>query len=157
MKKIYDNIAQTVGNTPLVRLNRITADCQAQVVAKLESFNPLGCVKERIAVSMVEADGYLRVLVYWFIGALVDKVSLYSCAVDGNLSCTDFAADFTEAEIHTDLDLITRAGERGGIESYNGRLFMSYTAATEAYLAWCRLGATTCSAAADFTRVKIAD
>lgn len=55
MGMIYDNIAQTVGRTPLVRLNRIAEGCKAQVVAKLESFNPLGCVKERIAVSMIEA------------------------------------------------------------------------------------------------------
>ncbi len=55
MRGIYDDITATVGNTPLVRLNRITHGLQAQVVAKLESFNPLGSVKDRIAVSMIEA------------------------------------------------------------------------------------------------------
>jgi cysteine synthase A len=54
MGKIYDDITQTIGQTPLVRLNRITEGCQATVVAKLESFNPLGSVKERIALSMIE-------------------------------------------------------------------------------------------------------
>ena len=44
---------QLVGNTPLVRLNRITDGMKAEVVAKLESFNPLGSVKDRIAVSMI--------------------------------------------------------------------------------------------------------
>ena len=55
MGRIYDDITQTIGNTPLVRLNRITKGSVAQIVAKLESFNPLSCVKDRIGVSMIEA------------------------------------------------------------------------------------------------------
>ena len=55
MEKIYDGITQTIGRTPLVRLNRVTEGCQATVIAKLESFNPLGSVKDRIALSMIEA------------------------------------------------------------------------------------------------------
>jgi len=55
MARIYDDITQTIGNTPLVRLNRIVAGIPAQVVAKLESFNPLSSVKDRIGVSMIEA------------------------------------------------------------------------------------------------------
>ena len=55
MTKIFDDITQTIGNTPLVRLNKITKNCVAQVVAKLESFNPIHCVKERIGLSMIEA------------------------------------------------------------------------------------------------------
>ena len=55
MAKIYGDITQTVGNTPLVRLNRVTKDSVAQVVAKLEFFNPLASVKDRIGVSMIEA------------------------------------------------------------------------------------------------------
>ena len=44
---------ELVGNTPLVRLNRITEGVKAEVVAKLESFNPLGSVKDRIGVAMI--------------------------------------------------------------------------------------------------------
>ena len=55
MGKIYDDITKTVGNTPLVRLNRVTEGLQATVVAKVEYFNPLGSVKDRIGVSMIEA------------------------------------------------------------------------------------------------------
>ena len=55
MARIYGDITQTVGNTPLVRLNRVTKDSAAQVVAKLEFFNPLSSVKDRIGVSMIEA------------------------------------------------------------------------------------------------------
>lgn len=63
MAKIYDDITQTVGNTPLVRLNRITEGGATQVVAKLETFNPLSSVKDRIGVSMIEAgekEGLIR-------------------------------------------------------------------------------------------------
>jgi cysteine synthase A len=55
MGRIYGDITQTVGNTPLVRLNRMGKGSGAQVVAKLESFNPLSSVKDRIGVSMIEA------------------------------------------------------------------------------------------------------
>jgi len=51
---IYDNITQTVGNTPLVNLNRIAGGLEATVLVKLESNNPLGSVKDRIGVAMVE-------------------------------------------------------------------------------------------------------
>lgn len=54
MSKIYEDITKTVGNTPLVKLNRITEGCHATVLAKVESFNPLSSVKDRIALSMIE-------------------------------------------------------------------------------------------------------
>jgi cysteine synthase A len=54
MAKIYDNITATIGNTPLVRLNRLTSGAGATVLAKLESFNPLSSVKDRIGVAMLD-------------------------------------------------------------------------------------------------------
>jgi cysteine synthase A len=52
--KIYDSITQLIGNTPLVRINRVAPEGAAEVVAKLEAFNPLSSVKDRIAISMIE-------------------------------------------------------------------------------------------------------
>ncbi|MEN6475144.1 MAG: cysteine synthase A [Syntrophaceae bacterium] len=59
---IYDDIAQTIGNTPLVRINHLSKGLKATILVKVESFNPLGSVKDRIAVAMIEAaekDGHI--------------------------------------------------------------------------------------------------
>ncbi len=53
---ILDNITKTCGNTPLVRLNNININYQAEILAKTEFFNPMGSVKDRIALAMIE-DG----------------------------------------------------------------------------------------------------
>src|SRR5438445_7675318 len=53
--KIYDDITQCIGHTPLIRLRRVVGDAKATVVAKLESFNPLWSVKDRIGVAMITA------------------------------------------------------------------------------------------------------
>ena len=53
--KYHSTISSTIGATPLVRLNRINADADAEIFAKLEFFNPLGSVKDRIAAAMIEA------------------------------------------------------------------------------------------------------
>ncbi|MCP4537461.1 MAG: cysteine synthase A [Chloroflexi bacterium] len=55
MARIYDDISKTIGNTPLVKLNRVAEGLQATVLVKLESFNPLSSVKDRIGVNMIEA------------------------------------------------------------------------------------------------------
>ncbi|MFQ5518630.1 MAG: cysteine synthase A [Mariprofundus sp.] len=52
---IYNNAAETVGNTPLVRLNRIGADLDVEIIAKCEFYNPLNSVKDRIGKAMIEA------------------------------------------------------------------------------------------------------
>ncbi len=54
MGRIYSDITWTIGNTPLVRLNNITKGLHADVVVKVESFNPMGSVKDRIGLAMIE-------------------------------------------------------------------------------------------------------
>ncbi len=55
MARIYDDVTQLVGNTPLVRLNRLTEGAGATVVGKLEFYNPASSVKDRIGVSIIDA------------------------------------------------------------------------------------------------------
>ena len=55
MGRIYNNIIETIGRTPLVKLNRITKDIEPNIYAKLEAFNPGASVKDRICMSMIEA------------------------------------------------------------------------------------------------------
>jgi cysteine synthase A len=63
MARVYADVTKTIGNTPLVKLNRVAEGLEAMVLAKLESFNPLGSVKDRIGVNMIEAaerEGLIR-------------------------------------------------------------------------------------------------
>ena len=55
MGRIYNNIIETVGRTPLVKLNKVTAGVDATILLKCEFFNPLGSVKDRIGMAMIEA------------------------------------------------------------------------------------------------------
>ena len=62
MTKTFNSIAQTIGRTPLVRLNSVTGDCPVNIFAKIESSNPMWSVKDRIGKAMIEtaeADGKL--------------------------------------------------------------------------------------------------
>ena len=52
---VYDDITQTFGNTPLIKLRRVVGNTKATVIAKLENFNPLWSVKDRIGVAMIDA------------------------------------------------------------------------------------------------------
>ncbi|MFO0937432.1 MAG: cysteine synthase A [Gemmataceae bacterium] len=60
--KVYDTITETIGGTPLVKLRRVTSGCLGNVIAKLENFNPLWSVKDRIGVAMIE-DGEAKGLI----------------------------------------------------------------------------------------------
>ena len=53
--KIYDNITQAIGHTPLIRLQRVVGNAKATVAAKMESFNPMSSVKDRIGLAMIQA------------------------------------------------------------------------------------------------------
>jgi cysteine synthase A len=62
MARIYENLAETFGNTPLVKIPRLAKNIPATILVKMESFNPAGSVKDRIGVAMIEAaerDGRL--------------------------------------------------------------------------------------------------
>ena len=62
---IYENITELIGNTPIVKLNRLVPEGAADVYVKLEAFNPGSSVKDRIALSMIEkaeADGLIKPL-----------------------------------------------------------------------------------------------
>lgn len=63
MSKTYNDITETIGNTPLVKINRVNPNPNVTILAKLESFNPLSSVKDRIGVSMIDAaekNGFLK-------------------------------------------------------------------------------------------------
>ena len=63
MARIFDDITKTVGNTPLVRINRLNTEKNVTVLVKIESFNPLSSVKDRIGVALIEAaerDGLIK-------------------------------------------------------------------------------------------------
>ncbi|MBS1773670.1 MAG: pyridoxal-phosphate dependent enzyme [Bacteroidetes bacterium] len=53
-KRVYDNVLQTIGNTPLIRLNKVTADIPCPVYAKVDFFNPGNSIKDRMAIKMLE-------------------------------------------------------------------------------------------------------
>lgn len=54
LKRLYNNVVELIGNTPLIKLNRISEENSAEIFVKLESFNPAGSVKDRIALNMIE-------------------------------------------------------------------------------------------------------
>jgi cysteine synthase len=55
MARIANLISELIGNTPLLKLNRVTEGCKGEILVKLESFNPCGSIKDRVGVAMIEA------------------------------------------------------------------------------------------------------
>ncbi|MBF0147152.1 MAG: cysteine synthase A [Magnetococcales bacterium] len=55
MANIYDNITETIGRTPIVRIQRLTSGLEIELMAKVEAFNPMGSLKDRIGLAMIEA------------------------------------------------------------------------------------------------------
>lgn len=63
MTKIYDDITKTIGNTPLVRINRLNTAKEVNLLAKVESFNPLSSIKDRLGLALIESaerDGLIK-------------------------------------------------------------------------------------------------
>ena len=60
-RAIPDNLADIFGNTPMVWLTRVAPECGAELVAKLEAYNPAGSVKDRIGIAMVDAEAEGRI------------------------------------------------------------------------------------------------
>ena len=58
MSRIYQNITELIGQTPIVKLNNLVPEGAAEVYVKLEAFNPGSSVKDRIALSMIEAAAW---------------------------------------------------------------------------------------------------
>ena len=90
--RIFDSILDTIGDTPLVRLPHLTAEIRpkGEVVAKLEFFNPLGSVKDRIGVGMVEwleAEGWATTVVYLLVAFGVGS----SLTIDQIIAARDYS------------------------------------------------------------------
>jgi cysteine synthase len=120
--KFYSNIRHTVGQTPLVRLNRIAEGCRAVIYAKLEYFNPLGSVKDRIAASMIEAaekEGKIgpETLIVEPTSGNTGIALAFVCAVKGYRLCLTMPETMSlerrKLLAHLGADLVLTKGELG--------------------------------------------
>lgn len=127
MPGIYSDITETIGNTPLVRLNRMTQGLAAEIVVKIESFNPLACVKERIALSMIEAaerDGLVHadtVIVEPTSGNTGIGLAMVCAARGYRLICTMPSSVSAErrklmAALGAEVVLVSEGGMQGAID-----------------------------------------
>lgn len=127
MPGIYYDITETIGNTPLVRLNRMTQGLAAEIVVKIESFNPLACVKERIALSMIEAaerDGLVHadtVIVEPTSGNTGIGLAMVCAARGYRLICTMPSSVSAErrklmAALGAEVVLVSEGGMQGAID-----------------------------------------
>ena len=87
--KIASNVTELIGNTPLVRLNRITAGKKAEIVAKLEFFNPAHSVKDRIGYSMIEVAENKYILAgRTVIGGTNSDIWIFQITINDDISLT---------------------------------------------------------------------
>ena len=120
--KIFSNIGNTIGSTPLVRLNTIAKSLNAEILAKLEFFNPLGSVKDRIAASMIddaEAKGLIGpdTLVVEPTSGNTGIALAFICAVRGYDLCLTMpdtmSMERRKLLTHLGADLVLTPGSQG--------------------------------------------
>jgi cysteine synthase A len=120
--KIFANVQGTIGGTPLVALNRITRGLDAQILAKLEFFNPLGSVKDRIAAAMIdaaEAAGQVgpQTLIVEPTSGNTGIALAFICAAKGYRLCLTMPATMSVERRkllkHLGADLLLTPGDKG--------------------------------------------
>jgi cysteine synthase A len=120
--KLYSNVRHTIGSTPLVRLNQLGKGLKANIFAKLEYFNPLGSVKDRIAAAMIEAaekDGQIsrETVIVEPTSGNTGIALAFVCAVKGYQLCLTMpdtmSIERRKLLIHLGADLILTPGAEG--------------------------------------------
>ncbi|MFY9943346.1 MAG: cysteine synthase A [Desulfobacterales bacterium] len=120
--KIFANVQGTIGGTPLVALNRITRGLDVQILAKLEFFNPLGSVKDRIAAAMIdaaEAAGQIgpQTLIVEPTSGNTGIALAFICAAKGYRLCLTMPATMSVERRkllkHLGADLLLTPGDKG--------------------------------------------
>jgi cysteine synthase A len=120
--KLYNTIGNTIGRTPLVRLNWLSKGTDAEIFAKLEFFNPLGSVKDRIAVSMIKAgekQGLIRpeTLIVEPTSGNTGIALAFVCAAKGYRLCLTMpdtmSVERRKLLIHLGAELVLTPGAKG--------------------------------------------
>ncbi|HUU41319.1 MAG TPA: cysteine synthase A [Desulfatiglandales bacterium] len=122
MVKIFSNISKTIGNTPLVKLNKISRGIEAELIAKLEFFNPLGSVKDRIGMAMIETaerEGLINTntLIVEPTSGNTGIALAFICATKGYRLCLTMpdtmSTERKKLLIHLGADLVLTPGAEG--------------------------------------------